>query len=102
MKLDELDKLIITHLYKCYQQEKETTTWEIAKKKMKSVDYHLVTEMCNKVKRRLESYAKKGFVIKDTNTNGKIHYILNLDIIQIKKHKFDDGFKKSIVIRIEN
>lgn len=109
MKFDQLDKFIILELYKSKKNDKETTTWDIAKNffnqsekayHIESLDSRKIGIKCTNIKKRLDLMLKEKYAIKYKNGEKKWAYLLNGDFIKISKHRFDDGMKNVLLIRI--
>lgn len=100
MEIDDLDRFIVNGIYDGYKNKYEVTTWTLSKMFLNISDVRKLTLFCNKIRGRLEDYARKGYVLKLKNSQNKIKYVLNLDAITISKHRFSDGYKKVMILRL--
>jgi len=109
---DELDLFILRRIFLAYKQKKEMNTWGLANTfvsnfhNKKSVDglyckYKLeIDNIYTKITRRIEKYKRFGILRIINNGNNEKIFELDLDKISFAKHKFSDGFKECVIVRI--
>lgn len=98
---DDLDIFIWHEIYVSYKEKNEITNWDIAKKYAKLVNEKEVNKIYKIIKLRLDSYCKLGLFSITKNGGGDIIYEMDFDQITFVKHKFADGFKNCLLMRID-
>ena len=101
MHIDNIDKFLIEELQEAYKDKQETTTRILAKKLSIINSDKKLDSIENRIRARLKSYVQNGFAL--SIKNGKRNnsaYLLVLDIVRIIKYRYDDGYRKAILIRM--
>ena len=92
---DAIDKFILSEIYASSQEKKEIDHWQLSKKYATSInmkDKRAQENLYRKIKARLDNYCIQGIFIKCNNGNGEA-YVMDLNKVNIFKHKTDGGFK---------
>ena len=108
---DELDEFIIRQIILCYKEKRGLDTWHLSKLFVssfykKSIDsiYSLkkleVDGIYRKIKRKILYYKSFGIITVSKNGGGKDVYDFDMESVTIAKHKFSDGFKECLLIRL--
>ncbi len=108
---DDLDTYIIKNIVSCYKNNLELNTWEMAKdyvasfyKKDSSVIYSIkkieVDNIYRKIKSKMKRYLDFGFIKISKNGGNEEIFELDLDKITVAKHRFSDGYKDCIILRV--
>lgn len=103
MIIDKLDIFIIKSIYK---SKKETTTWKITKNYFNDVDcsiksgMRIIDKKHHLIKNRLKKMETWGIIKITKNSHNKNVYNLITDNCKISKHKFPDGYKKAMILKI--
>jgi len=108
---DDLDTFIIKNIVLCYKNNAELNTWEIAKDYVASIYnkdlleiYSIkkieVDDVYRKIKTKLKRYLEFGFIKISKNGGAEEIFELDLDKITVAKHKFSDGYKDCLILRI--
>ncbi len=108
---DELDTSIIKNIVSCYKNNLELNTWEIAKDYVASIYdknpveiYSIkkveVDDVYRKIKTKLKRYIDFGFIKISKNGGSEEIFELDLDKITFAKHRFSDGYKDCIILRV--
>jgi len=110
---DELDLFILQRIFLAYKQKREMNTWNLANtfvsnfhdiKDTRGLYGKYKLEIDNiyiKIMRRIKRYQKFKILRIINNGNNEKIFELDLDKVSFAKHKFSDGFKGCILIRIE-
>ena len=110
--IDEFDIFVFKELFEAYKENGDLNNWEISKKYAKIINEKDPNKVYRKLKARTKKYCEDGYfkiVINGEEINyseienynpEKIEYEMDLDKITFGKHKFSDGFKECIIIRI--
>lgn len=98
---DELDLFIFSKIFEAYQSKQDITNWEISKKYAKKINELDVDKVFERIKARMKKYCLKGIFFKSKNGDGNFIYNMDLEKITFVKHKFCDGYKKCLLIRID-
>jgi hypothetical protein len=109
--LDDVDKFIIKQIVSCYKNKFEMNTWALSKiyvsnlysKKLEKVyaDKKMeVDDIYRKIQMKIRNYTKHGLIIVSKNESGKNIYNFNMNLVTIAKHKFSDGYKECLIIRL--
>ena len=108
---DELDLFFLKKIFDSYKQKKDANTWNLSKEFVST--FHSkedtpgfygkykseIDNTYRDIKRKIKKY--KEFEIIRIIKNGEADiFELDLDKVTFAKHKFSDGFRESIVIRI--
>ena len=108
---DELDEFIIRQIILCYKEKRELDTWHLAKLYVssfysKSIDsiYSLkkieVDGVYRKIKRKILHYKDFGLISISKNGGGKDAYDFDMESVTVARHKFSDGYKECLIIRL--
>jgi len=108
--LDKLDVFIIKNIYE--SNPKEVNTWDLSrgylKKCCKSVNTSSVFAQNNIIRSRLQRLAHLGviFITKKKEDEGRTYvrneYNLVGDYVRIGKHKYPDGYHKTLLVNIDS
>lgn len=108
---DELDEFIIRQIILCYKERKELDTWYLSKfyvssfyKKDINSIYSLkkveVDGIYRKIKRKILNYKDFGLITISKNGGGKDAYDFDMEFVTVARHKFLDGYKECLIIRL--
>jgi len=101
---DELDCFILWEIFNAYKKKKDSNTWEMAKRFVKKCgdqdNKDEVFKLYKKITARLNLYCDEGIFFKEKNGDGKTLFSMDLNVITFVKHKFKDGFKWCLLIRV--
>lgn len=115
MNLDKLDIFVFEEFSKTYKSPKHSTPidikWEIALRYVKRLFPNLektdkkkfeeeVQRVYVKIKARLDRYCDHGFFSKFENGDGKIKYVMDLDLIKLGRVKFSDKYDRVLIVRL--
>lgn len=108
---DELDEFIIREIISCFKEKRELDTWHLSKlyvstfynKDIGSI-YSLqkmeVDGIYRKIKRKILHYKSFGIITVSKNGNGKEAYEFDMESVTVARHKFSDGYKECLIIRL--
>lgn len=110
---DELDLFILKRIFLAYSQKREMNTWNLAndfvvnfygiKNRQGLYGKHKleIDNIYIKITRRIRRYQKFEVLRIINNGDNEKIFELDLDKISFAKHKFSDGFKECILVRIK-
>lgn len=98
--LDNLDTFLLWEIFSSYKNCKETNTWKLAQdwaNKNNEVD---IDKVYKRIKERLKTYCVWGIFFSSKNGDGRLIFNMDLNKIAFVKHKFNDGIKWCLLIRV--
>lgn len=100
MMLDNLDKFLLWEIFSSYKNNKETNTWKLAQDWCKKNNEKDPSKVYKRIKARLKTYCDCEIFFATKNGGGKLIFNMDLNKIAFIKHKFNDGIKWCLMIRV--
>ena len=108
---DELDEFIIRQIVLCYKEKRELDTWHLSKlyvstfysKKIEDIYSYKkpeVDSIYRKIKKRIDKYKKYDIITSSKNGGGKEVFDFDMETVTVAKHKFSDGYKECLILRL--
>lgn len=97
---DKLDMFIFKKIFDAYQKKEELTNWDMAKIYSREINEKDVDKVFERIKARMKKYCCCGIFFKSKNGEGTFIYNMDLEKITFIKHKFADGYRECLLIRI--
>lgn len=98
---DNLDIFIFKTIFEAFENKKEVTNWDIAKLYAKTINEKDVDKLFERIKARMKKYCCHGIFFKSKNGEGTFIYNMDLEKITFIKHKFNDGYKQCLLLRMQ-
>lgn len=97
---DDLDVFILWEIFEAFQNKTESNNWEMARKYAKKINEHDIDKVYKRIKERLRKYCCDGIFFESKNGDGKPIYNMDLNMVTFIRHKFTDGYKMCLLLRI--
>lgn len=97
---DNMDDFIFKSIFDSYKEGKDANFWIISKNYAEKIGDKNMENIYRRIKKRIKKYCSIGILNKKQNGSNQNIYEMNDGLIAFGRHKFSDGYKLCLIIKI--